>query len=157
MICAIDGELEDTVGTSSYAFFSPKNSQAVISGRAGEYQPWEHASSTRQELFGQLGVQYWMSRFCQWWGIPRNKVYLTLITDSQVSIDIIQNLSEMVGIKNSLKPEMDVAFELYQLRLTHFWLLWNVIRVESHIDESEASAEFNWACNEYVDALATKA
>ena len=67
IICAIDGGLKDSVGTSSYAFFFPDDTQLIRSGMAGEYQPNDYASSTRQELLGQLGVEYWLSKFQERW------------------------------------------------------------------------------------------
>ncbi len=121
IIWVIDGGLKDQVGTSSYAMFFPLRIQPIISGYAVEYQPRVDASSTRQELLGQLGIKYWLSKLENRWGKPRNGVKIALITDSQASIDIMENMPNITGIKDTLRPEMDVAMELYQQRLSHNW------------------------------------
>ena len=53
IVCATDGGLKGNIGTSSYAMFFPRISQPIVYGNAGEYQPTETSSSTRQELLGQ--------------------------------------------------------------------------------------------------------
>ena len=157
VVCATDGGLKDCVGTSSYAFFFPQQVTPILSGMAGEFQPQANASSTRQEILGQLGIEYWLKRLAADWGRPRNGINLMLITDSQASIDIMDNIPQMVGIKNTLSAEMDVALELFQQRTLHSWVYRNVVKVESHIDLLDAPDEFMWECNNYVDELATKA
>ena len=59
LVATTDGGLKDSVGTSSYALFFPNEFPPIIQGFAGEYQPQKSASSTRQELLGQLGMEYW--------------------------------------------------------------------------------------------------
>ena len=112
VVWATDGGLKDKVGTSSYALFFPNNPIAILYGRAAEYQPHSHASSTRQELLGQLGAKYWMRRLQKKWGRPRHKPRVILVTDSQASIDIMENLQNVMGLKHVLKPDMDIALEL---------------------------------------------
>ncbi len=157
IVCATDGGLKDGIGTSSYAIFFPGVITPLVSGRAAEWQPWENASSTRQELLGQLGIEYWLTRLENQWGRPRHGIQVTLITDSQASIDIMDNIPNMMGIKDTLKPEMDVALELYQQREVHPWVKWHISKVESHIEEEEAMDIFQWECNKLVDEEATKA
>ncbi len=157
LLCATDGGLKDSVGTSSYAFFLPDIMTPILTGRAGEWQPRDNASSTRQELLGQLGVEYWLSRLERKWGRPRHGVQITLITDSKASMDIMDNLSRMIGIKDTLRPELDVALEIYRQRLSHPWAQLYFSKVESHIPQEEAPDEFLWACNTFVDDEATKA
>ena len=156
LVCATDGGLKDKIGTSSHAFFFPGEINAIISGRTSIFQPWKQASSTRQELLGQLGIDYWISRLCQQWGTPRYTVNITLITDSQASIDILQTACQLVGIKDTLRPEIDVVLEILRLRQTRPWIAWNIHKVESHINKNAAPDEIFWECNELVDALATK-
>ena len=98
-----------------------------------------------------------MSKFQSWWGVPRNNLQVSLVTDSQASIEILQNFDTLVGIKDTLKPEMDVALELYHLRHSHTWIHWDVQKVESHIALEEAPNELFGECNAYVDTQATKA
>ena len=155
LVCATDGGLKDSVGTSSYALFFPREEQAVISGRAGEYQPWAHSSSTRQELLGQLGMAYWLDRLQKRWGTPRHQVSIVLVTDSQASIDILTREDQLTGIKEVLKPEMDVALEIWRLWSQNSKIIWDVHKVESHIEKHAAPNEFYWVCNEYADSLAT--
>ena len=157
LVCATDGGLKNCVGTSSYAILFPGDPQPIISGMAGELQRWDHSSITRQELIGQLGIEMWLEKLVDQWGVPRQKLQLTLVTDSQVSIDILQKVPEGIGIKDMLQPEMDIALEIYRLQQKHFWTEWQVKKVESHIDRTSAPDEFFWDCNDIADQLATKA
>ena len=157
LVSATDGGLKDNIGTSSYAIFFPQQDTPILSGRAGEYQPDDSASSTRQELLGQLGIEYWLSRLERKWGRPRNGINLLLITDSQASLDIMENVGNQIGIKDTLRPEMDVAMELHHQCTKHPWVRRNISKVESHINILDSPDEFEWECNTYVDALATKA
>ena len=50
LVCAIDGGLKDDIGTSSYTFFRPHDTDPIIAGSAVEYQPHITTFSTRQEL-----------------------------------------------------------------------------------------------------------
>ena len=157
LVCATDGGLKDGVGTSSYAIFFPGNHIPIVTGRAGEWQPRENASSTRQELLGQLGLEYWFARLETKWGRPRKGLQIILITDSQASIEIMANIPNIMGIKDTLKPEMDIALELFQKRAAHPWIRIHICKVESHIDMEDAPDTFYWGCNNYVDEEATKA
>lgn len=112
VIVATDGGLKDAVGMSSYELLFPNESPAIVQGYTGEYQPSRTASSTQQELLGQLGVGYWLARFATLWGIPREIFQLTLLTDSQASIDIIENTKNLIDIKDTLRAGMDVGIEL---------------------------------------------
>ena len=157
LICATDGGLKDSIGTSSYGFFLPDNNQAMIAGFSGEYQPSQSASSTRQELLGQLAVEYWIKRLQKRWGVPRNGLTVTLVTDSQSSIDIMDKISGASSIRDMLNPEMDVALEIYQQRLLKPWVLVEIVKVQSHIELSQAPDEFFWHCNLLADQMATNA
>ena len=55
-----------------------------------EFQPYRSASSTHQELQGQLGVEHWFEKFQEWWGVPHKCIEARLVIDSQASIDIVQ-------------------------------------------------------------------
>ena len=157
IVGATDGGLKSSIGTSSYAVFLPQNDTPVIAGFAREYQPQPDASSTRQELLGQLGLEYWLQTLKDRWGIPRNSIKMTLVTDSQSSIDILENTGSVGGIRHTLMPEMDVAMELFDQRNAQWWILRNIQKVQSHIPLSDAPDEFYWTCNDTVDTLATRA
>ena len=62
LMCATDGGLKDQVKKSSHAVFFPEISTPIVTGRAAEWQPSTDASSTKQELLGQLGLEFWLSR-----------------------------------------------------------------------------------------------
>ncbi len=117
IVCATDGGLKDSIGTSSYAMFLPGITSAVPSGVAGEYQPRNSASSTRQELLGQLAIEYWLRHLQDRWGTPRCGVKLMLITDSQASIDIIAKVPNVGTIRDMIAPEMDVGLEIFHQQL----------------------------------------
>ncbi len=130
---AMDGGLKDSIGTSSYGIFLPQDSQAVIEGYAGEYQPRPSASSTRQELLGQLGLEYWLEKLKQQWGTPRRQIRLDLIMDSKASIDITSNVDNILWVGDTLQAEMDVALELHEQREANQYIQSTVIKVQSHI------------------------
>lgn len=111
IVGATDGGLKNMMGTSSYAAFFPGETQPIFLGYSGEYQPRLFASSTRQELRGQLGLEYCLRGLAERWGTPQGKFKLTLITDSKASIDIMENVPRIIGIKDTLKAEMDVGLE----------------------------------------------
>ena len=157
LICATDGGLKDKMGTSSYVIFHADAEDPIVEGFEGEYQPLMSASSTRQELLGQLGVEKWLEKLKEKWGVPRHRLKLVLITDSQASIDIMVNAMILTGIKDTLRAEMDVALELKRLQSMHWWVDRQVVKVESHIDSSQAPDIFAWECNNRADYLATKA
>ena len=157
IVGATDGGLKSHIGTSSYAIFLRDNTTPIVTGYAGEYQPRNDASSTRQELLGQLGLDYWLQRFQQWWGRPRNSAKIILVTDSQASIEIMAKLTDTLGLKDVLQPEMDVALEIYRRRIGNPGFSWEVQKVQSHISLEEAPDEFFWVCNEIADTLATTA
>ncbi len=157
LICATDGGLKDSIGTSSYGIFLPDNNQAMIAGFSGEHQPSQSASSTRQELLGQLAVEYWIRDLQSRWGAPINGLTVTLVTDSQSSIDILDKTSGASSISDMLNPEMDVALEIYHQRLLKPWVSLEIVKVQSHIEISQAPDEFFWNCNCLADHMATTA
>ena len=156
-MCATDSGLKDSIGTSSHGLLFPGESKAILLGFAGEYQPKDYASSTRQELLGQLGVEYWLEELSQRWGISRKGFEVILITDSQSSIDIMDNVLGHRSIRDTLLPEMDVALEIFRLQSEHQWVRKRLIKVESHIEMIQAPDKIYWECNELVDKLATHA
>ena len=157
IVCATDGGLKQQVGTSSYAFFLPGISDLVLEGFSAEYQPHISASSTRQELLGQLGAEYWLSRWQKEWGTPVRPLRFVLVTDSQASIEIMKSIPSIVGISGILKPEMDVALALFDSKAVKEWVVRKIVKVTSHIDRDEAPDQYLWDCNEKADALATEA
>lgn len=79
-----------------------------------------------------------------------------VVTDSQASIDIVQNCGSVHSLKDVLRPEYDVASELYRLR-ERLNVYHEIIKVRSHIDVEEASDECHWMINDMADRLATEA
>lgn len=157
MVCATDGGLKEKVGTSSYAIFLPGNTQPVIEGFTGEAQEQVSASSTRQELIGQLGLELWLNRLLRQWGFPKYKINLVLITDSKASIDILHNMSQIRGLADTMRAEADVALEIVRYQKQTYWITREVVKVESHIEKAKAPNTFFWECNERADTLATQA
>ena len=84
-------------------------------------------------------------------------VTIILITDSKASIDILQNIQTIEGIKDTLAADMDVGLEIAELQQINSWASRHVVKVQSHITEEEALDKFDWACNNMADELATKA
>ena len=157
LFAATDGGLKDMVGTSSYAFFFEEELTPILWGSTGEFQPNETASVTRQELCGQLGVEYWLARWTQQWGVPRGHFHVTVITDSKASIDIMQNTQNIGGIRDALTADMDMGLEIAEQQRQTPCFNREVIKVESHILEEDAPNKFYWGCNMIADSLATNA
>ena len=158
LVAATDGGLKDGIGTSSYALFFTEEFPPIIQGCAGEHQSTKSASSTRQELLGQLGVEYWLRKLVIQWGFPRISLAVTLVTDSKASMDILANTKNLQGIKDTFGADMDIGLEIARVQNEHnHWMTRQVVKVESHIEVDKAPNKFYWACNEIVDKLATEA
>ena len=157
IICATDGSLKDTVGTSSYAFFLPQETEPFLEGSSVEHQPQLEASSTRQELLGQLAAEYWLHDLRQKWGTPRRPLRFILVTDSKASMEIMKSVPLIIGMSDTLTPEMDVALELFDLQGIHQWIERKIVKVTSHIEKEQSPDPFLWECNDRADKLATAA
>ena len=79
------------------------------------------------------------------------------VTDSQSSIDIMNNIPHGIGIRDMLKPELDVGLELYEEQLNKPWVYRRIEKVISHIALEDAPNEFYWGCNMVADEMATRA
>ena len=156
LLCGVDGGLKDGIGTSGYVITRPDGATPLVTGHVAESQINPSSSSTRQELLAQLAVEYWIDHLLKLLGIPGWDLKATVVTDSQASIDIVQNCGNVRGIKDVLRLEYDVASELYSLRerldVSH-----EVIKVRSHISVEDAPDESHWMINDIADRLATEA
>ena len=157
IICATDGGLKDQIGTNSYAFFFPNDEDPILTGFSVEHQPCLAASSTRQELLGQLAAEYWLQIWKETWNSPLGRINFVLVTDSQSSIDIMKATNKIIGSSDTLRSEMDVALELQRTQVENLWVERKVVKVMSHIEREQAPDEFLWECNRIADILATEA
>ena len=156
LLCGADGGLKDGIGTSGYVITLPDGDTPLVTGHAAEAQLISSSSSTRQELLAQVAVEYWIEHLLQLLGTPLWDLTVTVVTDSQASIDIVQNCGSVYGLKDVLRPEYDVASELHRLR-EKFEFSHNVIKVRSHISVEDAPDERHWLINDMADRLATEA
>ena len=122
LICATDGGLKDGIGISSYAFFRLHDTDPIIPGSAVEHQPHITASSTNQELLGQLAVEYWLQKMQNEWDTTRQRPSLLLITDNQARIDIQKASETIVGIRDTMNPEIDVVLEINAQQSRNWWI-----------------------------------
>ena len=156
LICGSDGGLKDKLGTSGYVLYRDTSEGPLLTGYAAELQYGKSASSTRQELLAQLCIEYWLDHLYRLWGSPKHKLQLKVITDSQASLIIMDNMKNIVSMKDVLRPDVDVAMELARLRQQnskHNTL--QLIKVKSHIGRDEAPNETYWQANNDADELAT--
>ena len=86
MICASDGGLKNKIGTCGYILYLYNSSTPLISGHSEELQLSPKASCTRQELLGQLCMEYWLQILQSTLGELARKITIELVTDSQASI-----------------------------------------------------------------------
>ena len=157
LLCGSDGGLKGNIGTSGYALYSGTSDIPVVAGYAAELQFHESASSTRQELLAQLCVVYWISHLIERLGEPKETLEAFLVTDSQASIDIMENMERIIGLKDVLTPDIDVAMALSWKRKQIQRCKLEVVKVTSHISLDEAPDETHWMINEEADRLATLA
>ena len=66
-------------------------------------------------------------------------------------------MSSVVGMKDLLKPDADIAMELDYRRKNNKHSTMNIFKVQSHIDEDDAPDELLWRINNEADGLATLA
>ena len=156
LVCGSDGGLKNNIGTSGYVLCLG-SSAPVIYGFAAEQQYSDTSSSTRQELLAQLSIEYWVAHLVEIFGVPRETVQITLVTDSQASIQILDSITKVVGMKPLLKPDWEVAMEITRQRSTNPHCHFEMQKVISHIAVEEAPDEVYWRVNDAADKLATRA
>lgn len=143
LLCGSDGSLKEGIGSSGYCIVVPNREIPLVTGYAAEYHIRHNSSSTRQELLGQLVIIYWLHRLITAMGTPGWDLAVQLVTDSKASIDIMEQCDSLIGLKDGLRPEMDVALEIF-LKLTDLAIKLEVIKVKSHIAVDEAPDENHW-------------
>ncbi len=157
LVCGADGGLKDGIGTSGYIIQLDGGLDPIVYGHSAELQPSHTASSTRQELLGQLALEYWMEHMEEVLGEPYGRIEINIVTDSQASIDILRNLESKIGLKDVLKPDVDVGLAILYKRRNRRWAKYTTTKVRSHISVEESSDEILWLVNEEADRLATEA
>ena len=156
LICGSDGGLKENLGTSGYVLYRDPSDNPILTGYSAEAQYGKSASSTRQELLAQLCIEYWLEHFYRLWGPPKNKIRINVITDSQASLIISDNLKHIVSMKEVLRPDIDVAMELERMRKQNVtFCRLELIKVKSHIEKEDAPNETYWSVNKEADELAT--
>ena len=157
IVCAADGGLKEDRGTSSYLMCFPQDYQPILEGYSGEIQHRKSASITRQELLGQLGLELWLEKFTAKWGIPQFPITVIIITDSQSSIEVVNNSTTFQSIKDTLGGDMDMGMVVGAKRKAMPWFQRRIVKITSHTDVTAADDEFHWHCNDRADTLATQA
>ena len=157
LICGSDGGLKGQIGTSGYVIYTESGTAPLIRGFSAEEQATSNSSSTRQELLAQLCVEYWVLHLINKLGEPDSPIQVQLITDSQASITIRSRTANSMFMTEFLKPDVDVAMEIHRCReeTNHSHL--EIIKVTSHILETEAPDVTHWRLNKEADELATEA
>ena len=88
-------------------------------------------------------------------GIPGWDLSVDLVTDSKASIDIMDQCNSPIGLKDVLRPEMDVALEIC-VNLGGLNVNVKVIKVRSHIDANKVPDQRHREVNDMTDKLATE-
>ena len=157
LVCGSDGGLKNQIVTSGYIICMCLSAAPVIWRYAAEKQGTAETSSTRQELLAQLSIEYWIAHLTKIWGRPKEALEVQLITDSQASILMVENVDRKVGMQALLRPDWDVVMEVWQQRKQNTHSSMTVHKVKSHISVEEAPDELFWNLNEEADRLATLA
>jgi len=157
LVCGTDGGLKESIGTSGYVVYREGSSSPVIKGHSAETQVHQNPSSTRQELRAQLSVEYWLSHLMEIYGEPDTNVSVRIVTDSQASTVILENLQRTVGLKDVLRADADVALAILHCRRERNCITYLRTKVQSHIPLEAAPDEQDWIVNHEADLLATEA
>lgn len=157
LICGADSGLKDLIGTSGYIILDPSGDNPLATGHSAKKQSDRTGSITRQELLGHLAVVYWVAHLIQTLGEPGFPLDIQLVTDSQASIDIQENAEKVLGLKDVMKPEMDLALKITNRKKEIEWAGFTVIKIRSYIAQEEAQNESHWLVNDIADKLATEA
>ena len=83
LIAAIDGAFGDEIGSSGYVLVFQGEETPILSGYAAEMTPFNTMESTREELMAMLAIEYVILILERVWGTPKQKIKLTIITDSE--------------------------------------------------------------------------
>ena len=129
----------------------------VLSGYVAESQTSPGASSTRQELLAQLGIEYWLQYLANKLGEQLVKVSIQLVTDSQASIQILETFTSSIGIKAFLQPDRDKTMEIEAQHKLSTHCSTETFKVGSHISMEESPDKLFWKVNDESDKLATTA
>ncbi len=158
LVCGSDGGLKNQIGTSGYVICMGVSADPVIWGYAAEQQGNAETSSTRQELLAQLGIEYWLSHLTKIWGRPKESLEVQLITDSQASIIMVENMDRKVGMQMLLRPDGDVVMEVWQQRKNKPFSQMTVHKVKSHISHTKLKEKIHKAATseELQDFLCRK-
>ena len=157
IVCGTDGGLKNGIGTSGYAIYESNRREKILTGHSSEKQPQKEASSTRQELRAQLAIFYWLAHLYTVFGEPAKRVEVLIVTDSAASLQIRENMKSIRGIKDVLKPDVDIALDMHEKEQGLKWAKIAMVKVKSHIAIEEATNDFYWELNDLADQLATKA
>ena len=157
LVCGTDGGLKDGIGTSGYTIYTNFDKTPLLEGHAAELQTSISASSTRQELLGQLAIEYWLEHMTHTFGEPPGPVQIQLVTDSSASISILEKTTNRVGLKDVMTPDVEIALAILHQRQKTPWTKFTAVKVQSHIDVTDAPDEFLWQVNFHSDRLATEA
>ncbi len=107
---------KNKIGTSRYVIYNEQRQKPLLHGYAVETQLTDNPSVTRQELLGQLCLEFWITQLFHFLGDPGHTVEMKIVTDSQASIIIMQNIQQTIGMSKLLKTDIDVAMELLEVR-----------------------------------------
>ena len=90
-------------------------------------------------------------------GEPPGPVQIQLVTDSSASISILEKTKNRVGLKDVMTPDVEIALAILHQQEKTPWTKFTPVKVQSHIDVTDAPDEFLWQVNFHSDRLATEA
>ncbi len=70
---------------------------------------------------------------------------------------MLENAGKVRGLKDVMRPEMDLALEIMKRKQLMLMAIYTVIKVQSHIALDDAPNEPHWRVNEIADTLVTDA
>ena len=104
-----------------------------------------------------MAIFCWLQHLVEVFGEPLQAVKVQLVTDSEASIVIQKSVQELRGLKDVLRPDVDVALAISSKQKILPWIKLKMVKVKSHILIEEAQNQLHWEVNDIADKLATTA
>ena len=108
----------------------------MLSGYAAEMTPFNTMESTREELMAMLAIEYVILILERVWGTPKQKIKLTIITDSE-SAKFASDDEEAPKLraKRVIRPNIELKMELKRVEKGIQGIRRSVQWTKSHVTE----------------------
>jgi len=157
LTAATDGGLGDDIGSSGYILVFEGEEDPILTGYSAEKTPFHTMESTREELMAMLAIEYIVNIFVRQWGVPKNIMDLTIITDKE-SAKIARDDKEApkLGSKKYIRPNIELKLEIKRVEKITRGIQRITKWTKSHVSNEKLEADYESRLNNMADKLATK-